>query len=127
MINKEINFWRATIMHTLDVDYNTVLVSEERAKLLVKGIKEGKFYYLTIEAGFDIEIVKVVDIKNKNILVIERGQQGTGAGIWPAGTLLEGRISAQAIDDLHLDPKSIMDVNKDAMVAPNGDLITKLS
>jgi len=82
---------------------------------------------LTIEAGFDIEIVKVTKICNENILCIERGQQGTVPGVWPAGTVLEGRITAQALDDLRLDPSIIMASNEEVTVAPNGDLITKQS
>jgi hypothetical protein len=125
MIINNIKVWRAVIEHTLDVDYDTVVVSMEKAKTLKKGLDSGKFYYLTIEAGFDIEIIKVTRICNDNILCIERGQQGTIAGVWPAGTVLEGRITAQVLDDLRLDPRDIISSNEEVKVAPNGDLITK--
>lgn len=125
MTNSDIKVWRAVMEHTLDVDYDTVVVSPLKAEVLKKGIERGKFYYLTIEAGFDIEIVKVTRICNDNILCIERGQQGTVPGVWPAGTLLEGKISAQALDDLRLDPKEIISSNEEVTLAPNGDLITK--
>lgn len=120
-----IKIWHAVMEHTLDVDYDTVVVSPEKAKALKKGLDKGKFYYLTIEAGFDIEIVKVTRISNNNILCIERGQQGTVPGVWPAGTVLEGRITAQALDDLRLNPDEIIASNEEVTFAPNGDLITK--
>ena len=127
MNNSNIKVWRAVMEHTLDVDYDTVVVDARKAKALKDGLNKGKCYYLTIEAGFDIEIVKVTKICNENILCIERGQQGTVPGVWPAGTVLEGRITAQALDDLRLDPSIIMASNEEVTVAPNGDLITKQS
>ncbi len=127
MSNPNINIWTAVIEHTLDVDYDTVVVCTEKAKALTKGLKKGKSYYLTIEAGFDIEIIKVMKICNERILCIERGQQGTVPGVWPAGILLEGRITAQALDDLRLDPYVLIANNEESLLAPNGDLITKQS
>ncbi len=127
MNSTNIKVWRAVMEHTLDTDYDTVVVDAKKAKALKDGLNRGKFYYLTIEAGFDIEIVKVTKICNDNILCIERGQQGTVPGVWPAGTVLEGRITAQALDDLRLDPSVIMASNEEVTVAPNGDLITKQS
>ena len=127
MNSTNIKVWRAVMEHTLDVDYDTVVVDAKKAKALKDGLNKGKCYYLTIEAGFDIEIVKVTKICNDNILCIERGQQGTVPGVWPAGTVLEGRITAQALDDLRLDPSIIMASNEEVTVAPNGDLITKQS
>lgn len=120
-----IKVWKAVIEHTLDVDYDTVVICTEKAKLLKEGIEQGKFYYLTIEAGFDIEIIKVTKICNDSILCIERGQQGTSPGVWPAGTVIEAKITAQALDDLRLDPHAIMASNTEVTFAPNGDLITK--
>ena len=125
MRNDNIKVWRAVIEHTLDIDYDTVVVAAEKAKLLKQGLDSGKFYYFTIEAGFDIEIIKVTRVNNDNILCIERGQQGTMPGVWPAGTVLEGRITAQILDDLRLNPKDIISSNEEVTVAPNGDLITK--
>lgn len=58
-------------------------------------------------------------------MCIERGQQGTVPGVWPAGTVLEGRITAQALDDLRLNPDEIIASNEEVTFAPNGDLITK--
>lgn len=125
MNNSDIKAWRAVMEHTLDVDYDTVVVAPEKARILKKGLDSGKFYYLTIEAGFDIEIVKVNRICNDNILCLERGQKGTVPGVWPAGTVLEGRITAQILDDLRLDPNEIISTNEEIKLAPNGDLITK--
>lgn len=125
MKKQNINVWRAVIQHTLDTDYTTVVVESSKAKILSKGLELGKFYYLTIEAGFDIEIVKLIAVKNNSILEIERGQQGTVPGVWPAGTMIEGRITAQALDDLRLDPSKILESNEEATIAPNGDIITK--
>jgi hypothetical protein len=127
MINNNIKVWHAVMEHTLDVDYDTVVIKAEKAKALQDGFDRGKCYYLTIEAGFDIEIVKATKICNENILCIERGQQGTVPGVWPAGTILEGRITAQALDDLRLDQSVIMASNEEVTKAPNGDLITKQS
>ncbi|MBP9721975.1 MAG: hypothetical protein KBD64_02320 [Gammaproteobacteria bacterium] len=127
MNKTNIKVWRAVIEHTLDTDYDTVVVSIDKAKALAPGLSRGKIYFLTIEAGFDIEIVKVTKICNECILCLERGQQGTIAGVWPAGTVLEGKITAQALDDLRLDPAVILASNEEVMVAPNGDLITKQS
>lgn len=127
MNSNNIKVWRAVMEHTLDIDYDTVVVDVKKAKALKDGLDRGKCYYLTIEAGFDIEIVKVTKICNDNILCIDRGQQGTVPGVWPAGTVLEGRITAQALDDLRLDPSVIMASNEEVTVAPNGDLITKQS
>jgi hypothetical protein len=125
MNHNSIKIWKAVIEHTLDIDYDTVAVSREKAGLLKKGLENGGYYYLTIEAGFDIEIVKVIRVCHDNVLCLERGQQGTVPGVWPAGTALEARITARALDDLHLDPKSIMSAHHDAHLAPNGDIITK--
>lgn len=125
MTHNNLKAWRAVMEHTLDVDYDTVVVSIDKATALKNGLDKGKYYYLTIEAGFDIEIVKVIRVCNDNILCIERGQQGTIPGVWPAGTVLEGRITAQALDDLRLNPQEILSSNEEVTVAPNGDLITK--
>ena len=82
--------------------------------------------FLTLEAGFDIEILKVVAATN-GILTTERGQQGTTANVWPAGTGIDARISAKTLDDLHLDLDIILSLNEEVLVAPNGDIITKVS
>ena len=124
MHQSNIYSWRANILSTLDVNYVTIKIDRERAKLLEPGLANGGYYLLTLEAGFDVEIIKVVAATN-GILTTERGQQGTLPTVWPAGTPLEARITAKTLDDLRLDLESIINTNGEVLLAPNGDIITK--
>jgi len=123
--NKNSKIWRTVIETTLDVYYDTIKVSNAKSMQLKEGIDKAGFYFLTLAAGYDVEIIKVFQVLDNGILVVERGQQGTSPCIWPAGTLIESRIAARTIDDLRLDANSILAANKGVVLAPNGDIITK--
>jgi hypothetical protein len=82
-------------------------------------------YFLTLQAGFDVEIVKLVAV-TQNILIMERGQQGTNISIWPAGTIIAARIPAKILTELRLDKAKILGLNQEMCEAPNGDVIIKL-
>lgn len=116
--------WRTAIQTTLDTNYITIKINTEKARELESGLKNGCNYLLTLEAGFEIEIIKVVASTN-GILTIERGQQGTFPNVWPAGTPIEARITAKALDDLRLNLDDIISSNDEVLLAPNGDIITK--
>jgi len=116
--------WKSHLEATVDLHHLTMLIPSHKAKLLEWGLQKGGYYLLTLEAGFDMEIVKVISAFNGKLTVL-RGQQGTLPTIWPAGTPIEARITAKARDDLRLDLNSLISVNGEALVAPNGDVITK--
>ena len=117
--------WSACLHTTLDIDYLTTKISLSKAKGLESGLKDGGSYLLTLSSGFELEIIKVVCVAN-GILTLERAQQGTQAHVWSAGSLLEARIKAQIVEDLNIDQKSLMNYYSEVLLAPNGDLITKL-
>lgn len=116
--------WRAHILTTLDTNSVAVKVADHKATLLQEGLEAGGYYLMTIEAGFDVEIVKIVMAHN-GILTLERGQQGTMPGIWPAGTPMDARISLRTVEDLRLDLGALLSCNDEVFLAPNGDVITK--
>lgn len=120
-----IQSWHANILHTLDFYHTSVRVSPKKASLLRAGLSRGGVYYLILEAGFDVEIIKVIGVTRDGLLIIQRGQAGTLPGVWPAGTPIDSRISAKTMDELHLDPSAILSSNEEVFLAPNGDLITK--
>jgi len=120
----EISSWHTVIETTLDTDYMTIKIPNSKAQLLQKGLSQGGYYLLTLEAGFDMEIVKVLKAA-EGLLTVDRAQQGTLACVWPAGTLIEARITAKTLDELHLDLNSLVSLNNEVLLAPNGDLITK--
>jgi hypothetical protein len=121
--NHALKSWKAVIETTLDLEYTTVRISATKAHALDLGTSHGCL--LTLEAGFDVEIVKVVR-SAQGILTLERGQEGTTPAIWPAGTVLEARISSKTLHDLRIDPKHILAMHEEVLLAANGDLITKV-
>ena len=123
--SKHLKIWKTVIETTLDVYYDTIKVSNAKSMQLKDGIDKAGFYFLTLAAGFDVEIIKVFQVLDNGILVVERGQQGTTPCIWPAGTVIEGRIAARTIDDLRLDTNILVSSSKGIHIAPNGDIITK--
>lgn len=116
--------WRAHILTTLDTNSVAVKIAEDKASVLQEGLEAGGYYLMTIEAGFDVEIVKIV-MSHNGILTLERGQQGTPCSIWPAGTPMDARISLRTIEDLRLDLGALLNCNDEVFLAPNGDVITK--
>lgn len=117
--------WQANIYATLNLNSSGVPVSHAKAALLSKAMYKDQCYFLTLLAGFDVEIVKLVAV-TQNILIIERGQQGTNISIWPAGTQIAARIPAKIMSELRLDKAKILGLNQEMCEAPNGDMITKL-
>jgi len=116
--------WRAHILTTLDTNSIAVKVAEEKASLLQEGLETGGYYLMTIEAGFDVEIIKIV-MSHNGILTLERGQQGTTPSVWPAGTPMDARISLRTLEDLRLDLAALLSCSDEVFLAPNGDVITK--
>ena len=119
------NIWKTVIETTLDVYYDTIKVSDIKSMQLREGLDKAGFYFLTLAAGFDVEIIKVFQVLDNGLLVVERGQQGTAPCIWPAGTVIESRIAARTIDDLRLDASNLLASSNETSIAPNGDIITK--
>jgi hypothetical protein len=116
--------WQASIHATLNLNSTGVPVSAAKAALLSGSLDKDQCYFLTLQAGFDVEIIKLITVV-QNILLIERGQQGTPINIWPAGTVIAARIPARIMSELRLDKAKILGLNSHMCEAPNGDVITK--
>lgn len=60
------------------------------------------YYMVTLVGDDDLEIVKVIgttiDNDGFNVLIVKRAQEGTTARIWPSGTRVEMRITADALN-----------------------------
>lgn len=60
------------------------------------------YYMVTLVGDKDLEIVKVIgttiDDNGFNVLIVKRAQEGTTAQVWPAGTRVEMRITADALN-----------------------------
>lgn len=60
------------------------------------------YYMVTLVGDDDLEIVKVIgttiDNNGFNVLIVKRAQEGTTAQVWPAGTRVEMRITADALN-----------------------------
>ncbi len=116
--------WQANIHATLNLNSTGVPVSNAKAALLSGSFDKDQCYYLTLQAGFDVEIIRLITV-SQNILIIDRGQQGTPISIWPAGTLIAARIPARIMSELRLDKAKMLRLNPEMCEAPNGDVITK--
>ncbi|MGA2654384.1 MAG: hypothetical protein ABSF18_00200 [Gammaproteobacteria bacterium] len=116
--------WQANLHATLNANSTGVPISPNKASLLSERLDKDQSYFLTLQAGFDVEIIKLITVC-RNILLIERGQHGTPIGIWPAGTVIAARIPARILSELHLDKAKFLDLNHEMCEAPNGDVITK--
>jgi len=114
--------WQTVIQSTLDVYHSSVGVSEVKAEALNFDI--GEYCLLTLSAGMEIEIIRVLTVA-KGTLIIERAQEGTTAFIWPAGTSIEAKIKEQTIKDLRIDTDRILAINTDSYLNKQGDLIVK--
>lgn len=124
-MDNDTNSWSTVLYSTLNSHHISVEIDESKADELRPGLDAGLSYLFTLSSGFEMEVVRVV-ASCQGILTLERGQQGTMVGIWPAGTVLEGRIPAYALEDLQLDASALLAGGMDVMLAPNGDLITKV-
>lgn len=125
MIDK---IWQASILNTLDLNSDTVSIDPRRALLLREGLLQygaNKYYLLTVEAGYELEIIKVCYVSSDGVLLIKRGQEGTEHCVWPAGTVLKAMISAKTVGDLQLDLNTILRENPETKLSPSGDLIIK--
>lgn len=68
---------------------------------LLQGWASGRNLYVTItDAQANLEICKVTDI-NFNNLTVERGQDGTVARNWPAGSLISQRLVSTNLGSIH--------------------------
>ena len=120
--------WQTVIYSTLDINSDTVSINSNLAKLLRDGLlgsEQNKYYLLTLEAGFEIEIIRVCYVSRDGVMLIKRGQEGTEPMIWPAGSIVSAVIRATIINDLNIDTKNIVLNNPETKLADNGDLIIK--
>lgn len=122
MNNEFLKIWQAQALSTIDYDYGNVPIRLEKAKLLASHLEKGKPLYLVLHSDLCFEIVNVVRVFH-DIITIERGQKGTYANLWPAGSLISAKISAKVIHDLHLDKESFLRDGRFS-VTPDGDIIT---
>lgn len=93
-----INNWETPLLHSIDESDQEISVAPEMAARLV-GLGDGDYYLLTL-AGLDSsgnenawEVVKAVDVSD-GYITIERGQEGTAAGLLPAGSRVSARLTA---------------------------------
>jgi len=118
----ELKIWQAQALSTIDYDYGNVPIHLEKARLLASHLEKGKAFYLVLHSDLCIEIVNVIRVFH-DIITIERGQKGTYANLWPAGSLISAKISAKVLQDLHLDKEAFL-IDGRARVTPEGDIIT---
>lgn len=122
MGNNDLKIWQAQALSTIDYDYGNVPIRLEKAKLLASHLEKGKAFYLVLHSDLCIEIVNVVRVFH-DIITIERGQKGTYANLWPAGSLISAKISAKILQDLHLDKDMFLNDGR-TQLTPEGDIIT---
>lgn len=75
-------------------------------------LEENEFEILTISNGTVIEIIKVT-ARNTVNWVIERGQEGTMALNWTAGSPIQARVTAGSLErfsQIEFDPQNIPDI-----------------
>jgi hypothetical protein len=118
----ESKIWQAQALSTIDYDYGNVPIHLEKARLLASHLEKGKPFYLVLHSDLCIEIVNVIRVFH-DIITIERGQKGTYANLWPAGSLISAKISAKILQDLHLDKEAFLSDGR-ARITPEGDIIT---
>jgi len=75
----------------------------------------------TLEYKDAIEIVRVLD--NASGLTVIRGYEGTAEQDWPAGALIEGRITAGMLRELSAD--AILTDGQNVLVDQDGNVITQ--
>lgn len=119
--DKAVN-WQTVIQSTLDVYHSSVAIDERKADDLHFDI--GEYCLLTLSAGMEIEIIRVLTVA-KGTLIIERAQEGTTPFIWPAGTPIEAKIRESTIKDLNIDTDRILAINSESYLSGLGDLIVK--
>ncbi len=93
-----VNNWTASLQAELASDATSMIIETDRAALLT-GLAVGDYYMATL-VGVDVagqenawEIVKIT-ANASGVLTIARAQEGTAARLWPAGTVVSGRVTA---------------------------------
>lgn len=86
---------KTTLAVEVTADAAVLILAEENV-FAATSIAAGTFELLTLDDGTNIEIVKVLN-QEGDVLNVVRAQDGTAARVWPVGTLVEARITAQAL------------------------------
>ncbi|MFI4956177.1 MAG: hypothetical protein ACHQAX_03085 [Gammaproteobacteria bacterium] len=120
--NSDLKIWQTQALSTIDYDYGNVPIHLEKARLLASHLEKGKPFFIVLHSDLCIEIVNVIRVFH-DIITIERGQKGTYANLWPAGSLISAKISAKVLQDLHLDKETFLTDGR-ARITPEGDIIT---
>ncbi|WP_271103692.1 choice-of-anchor R domain-containing protein [Pseudomonas tohonis] len=99
-----VNNWAATLQAELASGATSMTIETDRAALL-SGMTGGDYYIATL-VGVDVagqenawEIVKIT-ANASGVLTIARAQEGTAARLWPAGTVVSGRVTAGLLGQL---------------------------
>jgi uncharacterized Zn ribbon protein len=87
--------WHGALHTTLDCHHTVALIASSKAKQLAQEMTQHDEYYLCLQAGYDVEIVRVLKVK-EDVVTLLRGQRGTAPNIWPAGTWLRSNISVSS-------------------------------
>jgi hypothetical protein len=77
----------------------------------------GNWFLATIDNGSENEIIKVTARSTDSFATVARGQEGTTARAWSAGTRIEIRITKETLEDLQSS-----DVATDAIWQDQGDI-----
>ncbi|MCY1427101.1 hypothetical protein D9M71_429320 [compost metagenome] len=101
---KFVNNWATSLQALLAADATQMSVPAGKAALLT-GLSSGHTYRLTlvdvdidgVEVGWEIVLVSAND---SGLLTVTRGQEGTTARAWSAGTPVRARLTAAALDGL---------------------------
>lgn len=120
--------WQASLHSTLDLNSDTVSINSEFAKILREGLlnsPNNKYYLLTLEAGYEVEIIRVCYVSRDGVMLIKRGQEGTESLVWPAGSIAKAMIKSSVINDLNIDTDQIISNNPETKLSDKGDLILK--
>lgn len=87
--------WRAALTSAVTDGELTMVVAAEAAARLGE-IASGDYYVGTLEGEAGIEIVYATAVSGGE-LTVERGKEGSPALFWPAGSVLEMRITAGSL------------------------------
>lgn len=129
-----VNNWASTLSaQALAADLQMVVASADAARIAAASVED--FYRATIEddAGTLREIVRITAANaGTGEITVERAQEGTVARDWPAGTLMEIRVTAQTLADLQqssappgstFDPDTIVTNGDSVLVDSNGNVL----
>lgn len=104
-----LNNWSAVLGEGLAADGLSLMIDTNEAALLV-GLGSGDHYTITAfetlgPAEVSREIMRVTATAG-GVLTVERGQEGTAARAWPAGTRVEMRLTAGVLAALIPEPSA---------------------